>query len=163
VRPNLVDYEASCAAFTWTGAREALSGLPGGRGLNIAHETVDRHAVGPRRDHVALRFLDRRGGAPDITYAELRTLTNRFANVLSQLGLSKGQRVFVLTGRIPELYVTALGALKATNVLCPLFSAFGPEPIRQRLGIGDGRVLVTTEAPAARSPTCARRCPTSST
>jgi acetyl-CoA synthetase len=146
VTPNLLDYEACCAAFTWAGAREALAGLPAGRGLNIAHEAVDRHAVGPRRDHVALRFLDRQGRARDVTYAELRTRTNRFANVLRQLGLSKGQRVFVLTGRIPELYVTALGTLKATNVLCPLFSAFGPEPIRQRLGIGDGRVLVTTEA-----------------
>ena len=146
VVPNLVDYEASCAAFTWAGARKALSGLPGGHGLNIAYEAVDRHAVGPKRDHVALRFLNRQGGARDVTYAELSALTSRFANVLRDLGLTKGQRVFVLTGRVPELYVTALGTLKATNVLCPLFSAFGPEPIRQRLGIGDCRVLVTTEA-----------------
>jgi acetyl-CoA synthetase len=146
VRPNLIDYGSARATFTWTEAREALTGLPGGRGLNMAHEAVDRHAAGPRSGHVALRFLDRRGGARDVTYAELRALTNQFANVLEQLELRKGQRVFVLTGRIPELYVTALGTLKATNVVCPLFSAFGPEPIRQRLGIGDGRVLVTTEA-----------------
>jgi acetyl-CoA synthetase len=145
VVPNLVDYEAARVAFTWEDARRALSGLPAGRGLNIAHEAVDRHAAGPKRDHVALRFLTRGGEARDISYDELSTLTNRFANVLRNLGLTKGQRVFVLTGRVPELYVTVLGTLKATNVSCPLFSAFGPEPIRQRLGIGDARVLVTTE------------------
>ena len=75
---------------------------------------------------------------------DLRTLTNRFANVLRRLGLAKGERVFLLAGRVPELYISALGTLKNGNVFCPLFSAFGPEPIRQRIGIGDGRVLVTT-------------------
>ncbi len=56
--PNLVDYERTCAEFTWDAARAELDGLPGGRGLNIAHEAVDRHAAGPRADHVALRLLD---------------------------------------------------------------------------------------------------------
>ena len=56
-----------------------------------------------------------------------------------------GERVFVLAGRIPELYFAALGTLKNVSVFCPLFSAFGPEPIRQRLERGDARILVTTE------------------
>jgi acetyl-CoA synthetase len=47
-------------------------------------------------------------------------------------------------GRLPELYVAVLGALKARCVVSPLFSAFGPEPIATRVEIGDGRVLVTT-------------------
>jgi acetyl-CoA synthetase len=82
----------------------------------------------------------------DLTYGDLRRLTNRFANVLTGLGVGKGNRVFLLAGRIPELYVGVLGALKNRSVACTLFSAFGPEPIRQRLALGDGRVLVTTEA-----------------
>ena len=49
-----------------------------------------------------------------------------------------------MLGRVPELYVTALGTLRAGAVFCPLFSAFGPEPIASRVGPGDGRVLVTT-------------------
>ncbi len=60
VAPNLVDYESARAAFTWDDARRELSGLPGG-GLNIAYECVDRHAAGPRRDHLALRWLGRHG------------------------------------------------------------------------------------------------------
>ena len=64
--------------------------------------------------------------------------------MLRRLGVGKGERVFLLAGRIPELYISALGTLKNGSVFCPLFSAFGPEPIRQRMSIGDGRVLVTT-------------------
>ena len=48
--PNLVDYASARATFTWSRARAALDGLPGGAGLNIAHEAVDRHAAGPRGD-----------------------------------------------------------------------------------------------------------------
>ena len=60
--------------------------------------------------------------------------------------MGRGDRVFALAGRIPELYVAALGTLKHRSVFCPLFSAFGPEPIRARLSIGGARVLVTTES-----------------
>ncbi|MGZ6906113.1 MAG: acetate--CoA ligase [Acidimicrobiia bacterium] len=144
--PNLVDYEETCARFTWADARDALDGLPGGRGLNIAHECVDRHATGPRGGHLALRFLGRRGEVRDVTYAELAGLTSRFANVLEGLGVGVSDRVFFFLGRQPELYVGLLGTLKHRSVACPLFSAFGPEPVRQRLEIGDARVLVTTRA-----------------
>jgi acetyl-CoA synthetase len=146
VRPNLLHYEQACVDFSWATARAALDGLPGGRGLNMAHEAVDRHAAGPRRDRVALRFLSADGGRRDLTYAELAEATSRFAHVLRALGLGKGDRVFALLGRIPELYVAALGTLKCGAVFCPLFSAFGPEPIRARLNLGGGKVLVTTES-----------------
>jgi acetyl-CoA synthetase len=120
--------------------------LPDQRGLNIAYECVDRHAQGPRRDRLALRWLSKSGDVRDITYDGLRRLTNRFANVLHDLGIGSGARVFALAGRIPELYTAALGSLKNGDVFCPLFSAFGPEPIHQRLSIGEGNVLITTEA-----------------
>ncbi|HVN39877.1 MAG TPA: acetate--CoA ligase [Myxococcota bacterium] len=144
VAPNLRDYAETCAAFSWKSARAQLDGLPGGRGLNLAHEAVDRHAVGPRAQRVALRFVNRRGVARELTYASLREQTSRFANVLRDLGVGPGERVFSLLGRVPELYVSALGTLKNRSVFCPLFSAFGPEPLRMRLARGNGRVLVTT-------------------
>lgn len=145
VPPNLRDYDETCAAFSWDAAFRGLSGLPGGRGLNFAHEAVVRHAAGPLRDHLAIRWLGRHGGVRDLTYGDLDALSNRFANVLRGLGVGPGERVFALTGRIPELYVAALGTLKNGSVLEPLFSAFGPEPIAQRLKLGNGHVLVTTE------------------
>ncbi len=144
VAPNLKDYNEARASFSWDAVRRDLDGLPGG-GLNIAHEAVDRHADGARRYHVALRWIDRAGAAHDYTYGRLRALTNRFANALRSLGIEPGDRVFVLSERIPELYVAALGTLKHRSVFCSLFSAYGPEPIRTRLALGRGKVLVTTE------------------
>ena len=144
IPPNLVDYDAEREQFSWAAARRELDGLPDG-GLNIAYECVDRHAVGPRRDHLAIRWLGRHGDTRDFSYAELRVLTNRFANALDRVGVRRDDRVFLLTDRIPELYVSVLGTLKHGSTACTLFSAFGPEPIRQRMEIGAARVLVTTE------------------
>ena len=144
VQPNLPDYDSMYAAFSWDVIRRELAGLPGGQGLNIAYEAVDRHADGPRRDHLAIRWLGKDGAVRDFTYGDLKEQTNRFANVLCQLGVDKSDRVFALTGRIPALYIAALGSLKNRSVFAPLFSAFGPEPIFQRLSKGDARVLVTT-------------------
>jgi acetyl-CoA synthetase len=145
VAPNLSDYEHARAAFSWQQAQHELNGLPGGHGLNIAHEAIERHAFGSRKDHLALRWLGKNGDVKDFSYEQLRKLTNRFANVLQRLGVSKGERVFALAGRLPELYIAALGTLKHRSVFCPLFSAFGPEPIKARVNIGAAKVLVTTE------------------
>ena len=133
------------APMNWAQARQALDGLPGG-GLNIAHEAVDRHARGPRAAKTALRWLAAAGGRRDISYAELARLSSRFANVLRQCGVAKGDVVFVLCGRIPELYAAVLGGLKCGAAVSPLFSAFGPEPLKTRINLGRGKVLVTTES-----------------
>ena len=142
--PHWADFAGERNTFTWDVARRALQGLPGG-GLNIGFEAVDRHAAGALRDHVALRFVSRSGPALDVSYGDLARQTNRFANVLRSLGVGKGDHLFVLAGRMPELYVAVLGALKNGTVVTPLFSAFGPEPIATRLNLGGGQVLVTTD------------------
>ncbi len=143
--PNLVDYAGTITDFSWDAVRSELEGLPEHKGLNIAHEAVDRHANGGLRDHVALRWLGSDDSVREYTYGELKRLSNRFANILKGLGIGKGDRVSTLAERIPELYIAALGILKNTSVFCPLFSAFGPEPIYQRLSRADAKVLITTE------------------
>ena len=144
--PLIGDYEQTRSSFNWVQARGLLDGLPGG-GLNMAHEAVDRHATGPRANVVALRFIDRTGATSELTYRELRARTDQFAAALQTLGIGAGDAVCTLLGRAPELYVTALGTLKNGSVYCPLFPAFGPEPVRERLSLGEVRVLVTsTEA-----------------
>jgi acetyl-CoA synthetase len=145
VAPNLRDYSQECAGFSWVRSRSALDGLPGG-GLNIAHEAVDRHAAGTRRDKVAIRWIGRDGARRDLTYGDLRSQTSQFANALKALGVGTGDVVATVAGRVPALYVAALGTLKNGSVFTPLFSAFGPEPLQARLAIAKARVLVTTSA-----------------
>lgn len=145
VPPNLKDYDTARRSFSWETARAELDGLPGEQGLNIAYEAVDRHARGTLKDRLAIRWIGKTGQIKDFTYGELQQLSSRFANMLIKLGAQKGDRVYALTGRIPELYIAALGTLKVGCVFCPLFSAFGPEPIRARMSIGGARFLVTTK------------------
>jgi acetyl-CoA synthetase len=144
IKPNLEDYDKVYSTFNWDMVRQSLTGLPEGRGLNIAYEAVDRHAFSDRKDNTALRWIRKDKSVLDISYSELQQMTSRFANTLESLGVQKGDRVFSFTGRIPELYITALGTLKRRAVFCPLFSVFGPEPVFQRLSKGEVNVLVTT-------------------
>ncbi len=145
VRPNLADYEAERARFSWE-ATGAELGLRARGWVNIAHLAVDRHLGTPVEDRVAFRFIARDGRRRDVSYQALAQASNRFANVLRNLGVGRGERVFLLASRIPELYIAALGALKNGSVVAPLFPAFGPEPLRTRLALGEAKVLVTTES-----------------
>ncbi len=153
--PNFTDYDRIRASFAWSGVPDPCSGMgtsDNGRGLcNIAYAAVDRHAAGPESAKTALRFVADTPGAAtltthDVSYAELGRLTRKFTNVLRGLGIGKGDKVFVIMGRVPELYVSMLGALRNGSVVSPLFSAFGPEPIATRVNIGGADVLVTTPA-----------------
>lgn len=123
-------------------ARSLVDGWKGG--LNIAHEALDRHVMQGHGAQTAIRWLGKDGSTRDLSYAEMTELASRFANVLTAHGLTKGDSVFVLMGRVPDLYAAALGTLKAGLIFTPLFSAFGPEPIRTRMEIGKANVLVTT-------------------
>lgn len=150
VSPNFVDYEQTRAVFRWSTAPNPCDGMPTG-GCNIAYAAVDRHVDGPMASRTALRFVsafapDGALATRDLSYADLGRLSRRFTNVLRSLGINKGDRLFTLLGRSPELYVTILGALRNGSVVSPLFSAFGPEPIATRLNIGEADVLVTTKA-----------------
>ncbi|MFC0775051.1 acetate--CoA ligase [Terrimonas alba] len=146
VTPNLADYDTIVNSFNWGSARKGLDGLPGKKGLNIAYEAVERHAKGKLSNNIALRCIQKDKTSKNFTYNELNKLSSRFANLLTTLGVKKGEPVFVLAGRIPELYIAALGTLKISAVFCPLYSVFGPEPVYQRLSRGDAKVLVTTKA-----------------
>ena len=133
----------------WEAARGRLEGLPGS-GLNIAHEAVDRHVAMGHGAQTALIWLGREGARRVLTYADLATEAARFAQVLRAHGIGPGAVMFLLSGRVPELYAATLGALKAGVVVSPLFAAFGPEPVRARMEIGKASVLVTTAQHYAR-------------
>ena len=149
--PWLVDYDTTLASFDWG---EAWAGLRAdgqvGRpaSVNIADLAVDRHVRNGHGDRVALRFIgpdhDDIDDPLDITYAMLARRTNRFSDAIRRRGFGPGTGVATLAGRIPDLYVTALGTLKAQGIFTPLFSAFGPDPIAERLNLGRIKILVTT-------------------
>ena len=144
VKPNLISYEQEYKDFNWEDINKEFDGLPSG-GLNIAHEAIDRHANGALAQKTALLWLGQNGQRKTYSFLEMKKQSAKFANVLKKLDLSKGERVFTLSSRLPELYISIIGILKNQNVVCPLFSQFGPEPILQRMQKGDAKVLITTK------------------
>ena len=150
VLPNLTDYEHARTQFHWSDVPALCEGMGPGK-CNIAYAALDRHMVGPTATRTALRFVidnvwDGAITTRDLSYAELGRHAKRFSNALRSLGINRGDRVFTVMSRSPELYIAMLGALRNGSIVSPLFSAFGPEPIATRVEIGQADVLVTTRA-----------------
>ncbi len=145
VRPNLVDFQGKPHGSVWDDIQKELGWLPGGF-LNMAYECIDRHAEGAGKDRPALLWEGKEGEKETYTFGNLKEESNKFANVLKGLGIKKGDRVFMFMERVPELYIAIFGTLKVGAVCGPLFSAFGPDPVKDRLFDSGARVLVTQPA-----------------
>ena len=141
-RANMPSYQQSYADFKWHKARKLIKGYKAG--INMAYEAVDRHIDEGFGNQAALVFLGKKQERKVVSYAQLQQSSNRFANLLTSLHINKGQLLCSLTDRSPILYTAVIGCLKSGVVFSPLFSAFGPEPIKSRMNIGGASVLLTS-------------------
>ncbi|MEZ3117723.1 acyl-CoA synthetase [Halobaculum sp. MBLA0147] len=138
---NLTDYTETYETFEWTDVHdEADWDAP--ESLNVAHETVDRHA--DDRGTVALYQVGTDGELSKTTFWELSQRSNQFANVLETLGVERGDPVVSYMPRIPEHYVALVGTLKRGAVWGSVNERFGPDGIAYRLADCDARAVVTT-------------------
>jgi acetyl-CoA synthetase len=140
--PNLDDYDAQRAAWSWDDMWAELD-TPNGL-INQAHECIDRHAASDKATKLAMIWQSTSGDVEEYTYADMKRATDKVANAFRGAGIEKGDRVFFLSDRIPELYFGVFGVLKLGAIAAPLFSAFGPEPIKDRVARAEGKVIVTT-------------------
>ena len=63
----------------------------------------------------------------------MKLLSNRFANLLRELGIRKGEPVFLFLPRIPELYIALVGCAKAGAVIAPLYSDYREGAVKERM------------------------------
>lgn len=144
VEANLPDYPSVRSGFDWwEDAFDKMDWLPGG-GLNNAYEAIDRHVVHGHGDKLAMIWIGKNLEEEEYSYKQLKEESDKFAVVMTELGMNKGDRVFIFMDRLPELYIAAMGILKAGGVIAPLFSAFGPDPVRDRMADAEGRFLITS-------------------
>ena len=148
VRPNLEHFTQLTPYFNWVNLEKEL-GLEEATNYNLGYAAIDRH-LRIRPGKVALLWEGKSGEKEQYTFENLASLTNKFANVLLNLGVRKGDRVFIFMERLPELYVALFGALKMGALVGPLFSAFGPDPVRDRLIDSGASVFITTPDLKAR-------------
>lgn len=145
---NLDDYEAMREAANWEEEERVFSWYHTGK-VNIAHEAIDRHAETWRKDKTALLFKDD-NREESYTFGELKTLSDKFGNVLRKYGIGKGDRVFIYMPRCPELYVSLLGIVKIGAIAGPLFEAFMEAAVKDRLEDSGAVAVVTTPALKSR-------------
>ncbi|HEY2038216.1 MAG TPA: acetate--CoA ligase [Edaphobacter sp.] len=113
--------------------------------LNLAHNCVDRHAKGARRDKAALIWEGEPGEVRKLTFADLHAEVQRFANVLKGLGIRKGDRVAIYMGMCPELAIALLGCARIGAVHSVIFGGFAAHAIVDRVNDSSCVALITQD------------------
>lgn len=142
IKPNLEDYNGARENFDWKNFHDLLDWFPGGK-INAAYNAVTRHTKTERKNKAALIWEAADGHKEEYTFQEMDDLSNKFANVLRNNGINKGDRVFLFLPRVPQIYIAFLGILKAGAIAGTLFSAFGPEALKDRLSNSGARMIIT--------------------
>ena len=137
---GVTTYQEMNNAFSWDHYRDACD-WDARKELNLAHESIARY---PERDKLALLWLDEDGEEERFTFADLDRESDRFANVLSELGVEKGTRVFTHLPRIPEHYISILGTLKTGAIFGAINERYGVDGVRHRLADSRPEVILTT-------------------
>ncbi|MEB2308760.1 MAG: acetate--CoA ligase [Candidatus Brocadiaceae bacterium] len=145
VLTGLMDYEKTYKEFSWETIKKELSLTDNSTNkVNIAYYAIDKNAQTWRKNKVALYWEGADGTCQKYTFLELKKLSDRCANMLRSLGVRKGDRVFIFLPRLPELYVSLIAIAKLGAIAGPMFSAFGPDAVRDRLQNSEAKVLITT-------------------
>ncbi|NLT38572.1 MAG: acetate--CoA ligase [Methanomassiliicoccus sp.] len=140
---NLEDYDRTYSEFNWSSVEREFDWSNGGA-YNVAAEAIDRHARNWRRNKIALYAMQARGEVRKFTFGDIAEMSSRFASGLERLGAVKGDRIFVFLDRTAELYISVLGITKMGGIAGPLFSALGPDAVKDRALDCGARFIVTS-------------------
>jgi acetyl-CoA synthetase len=114
---------------------------------NVAYNSVDRHALGAKKDKVAYIFVPEPVDQPTqkITYGDLYKEVNKFANGLKSLGVKKGDRVMLYMPMIPQLPIAMLAIAKIGAIHCIVFSGFSSGGLNSRILDAEAKAVITTD------------------
>ncbi len=141
---NLQDYEVASKEFAWPSVDKEFDWSRGSV-YNVAYEAVDRHALNWRKNKIALYSINAEREVQKYTFGELSEISSRVASGLTKLGAQKGDRIFVYLDRTSELYMAMLGIVKMGGIAGPLFSALGPEAVKDRALDSGTNIIITSQ------------------
>ena len=117
-----------------------------GAKLNVSYNCLDRHVEAGHGSQTAIIW---EGNNPEedqaFTYSELLAEVQKFANVLKNLGVDKGDRVCLYMQMIPQLPIAMLACARIGAVHSVVFGAFSPDSLRDRINDSTCKVLVTQD------------------
>ena len=147
--PNMTDYE-----YAYRHDRHEAPEF-----FNFGFDVVDQWA--DDRTKLALLSVDPSGEqATHHTFWDLKILTNRFANAMRNLGVGKGDRVFLMLPRIPEWYVAMVGLMKLGALPMPATTLLTPGDIEYRINRAEAVMAITDAENAGKVAQAAAACPT---
>ncbi|MDX6672923.1 MAG: acetyl-CoA synthetase [Solirubrobacteraceae bacterium] len=121
--------------------------------LNASYNCVDRHVEAGLGDRVALHWRGEEGEERDITYADLHRDVQRFANVLKDHGIGKGDIVGIFLPMIPEVVVAMLACARIGAPHNVVFGGFSAESVKERMEFSDAKALVTVDGARRKGKT----------
>jgi acetyl-CoA synthetase len=114
--------------------------------LNVSYNCLDYQVEQGRGDKTAILWQgDEPGDSKTFTYAELKAEVERFANVLKDLGVQKGDPVAIYLPMIPELPISMLACARIGAPHSVVFGAFSADSLRDRINDCEAKVLVTAD------------------
>lgn len=131
-------------AFDWKQEEKKLAWFSDGT-LNIAHSVIDQHLENGNAKKTALIYESDKGEITNFTFEDLSKKSNKVANLLKKHVVNKGDRVFLFLPRVPELFINFIGIVKTGAIAGTMFSAFGPDALKDRLANSSAKVVFTTK------------------
>jgi acetyl-CoA synthetase len=113
--------------------------------LNVAHNCLDRHLAGARRNKAALVWEGEPGDTRTYTYWDLQREVSKFSNVLKGLGVARGDRVAIYMPMIPEAAIAMLACARIGAIHSVVFGGFSADSLRDRIVDAGAKVLVTAD------------------
>ncbi|XP_005391188.1 PREDICTED: acyl-coenzyme A synthetase ACSM1, mitochondrial isoform X1 [Chinchilla lanigera] len=133
--------------------------------FNFASDVLDYWAQmekeGKRGPEPALWWINTQGDEMKWNFREMRDLSCRVANVLTQTcGLQRGDHLTLILPRVPEWWLVAMGCIRTGIVFMPGTTQLKPKDILYRLQMSNSKAIVTTDTLAPEVDSVASECPT---
>ena len=118
--------------------------------INIVHNCLDKHMKSDKKNNIAIIWENEHGDVRKLTYYELYSEVNKFANALKELGVMKGDRIGIYMPMVPETVIGFLAVMKIGALIIPIFSGFGGHALASRLAIAEAKILLTADGSVRR-------------
>jgi len=127
---------------------------------NLGHDVVDKHTNSENKDKIALIWENENGESKKLSFIDIKKLSNKFGNVLKDLGFKKGDRFIIRLPNIPEFHVSFIGGVKIGAVPIPSSVMFRDHEIEYRINDSASKAIITTSNNVKEVNKIKDKCPT---
>jgi acyl-coenzyme A synthetase/AMP-(fatty) acid ligase len=148
VYPEMVDYEQTCREFRWDVPEH----------YNFAFDVVDRW--GEEAQRLAMLWVNERGDEKRLSFRDFTVRSNQVGSALRTMGIRQGDRILIMSPRLPEWWEAVLGIMKIGAISMPGTTLLTPKDVAYRIQSAEAVAVITDEDGALKVEQVADDCPT---